>query len=46
MRLKTEMHAHDDENKKSKMDSDIDALMDKYEEAEKKPAKAKASPKK
>jgi len=38
MRIKTLTHAHDDDNKENKLDSELDSLMDKYDTNEKKPS--------
>lgn len=40
------VHAHGDDTKEDKLDSDLDALMDKYDTPEKKPAEMKKSPQK
>jgi len=37
MRIRTRIHAHDEDNKESKLDGDPEALMDKYDDNEKKP---------
>ena len=37
MSLKTHLRAHKDDSAAEKLDNDLDSLMDKYDEAEKKP---------
>jgi hypothetical protein len=43
LRIKTAINAHGDDTKESKLDSDLDALMDKYDTPEKKPVELKKS---